>query len=108
MDRTEFLRQYVLSEISDDYENIDQIIFPAVAKIGNDHGFSIERSDIVNALKALVADGLADAYILSSHEPFSVRLDGMPTLDAPEVNFKTYFLITKKGLNCLVDRSTNI
>jgi len=108
MDRTEFLRYFVLSEISDDYENIDQVIFPAVTRIGRDHGFDVERSDIIEALKALVAHGLADAYILSSREPFSVRLDSMPTLDAPEVDFKTYFLITKKGRNSLVGRSTNI
>jgi hypothetical protein len=103
MDRTELVKQFVLSEISDDYENVDQRIFPKVAAIGRRHGFNIERSDIVDSLITLVADGLAEAYILSSREPFSTRLDRMPAIDTPELDFKTYFLITKKGLGQLAD-----
>jgi hypothetical protein len=34
-------------------------------------------------------------------------VEGMPSLDAIEVDFKTYFLVTKKGLEFTSAGSTN-
>jgi len=65
MERNELLRRLVLNEISHDYENIDQIIFPHVEKLG----FTIQRSDIVNALAELIEQRSARAYLLFSREP---------------------------------------
>jgi len=53
----------------------------------------------VSALAELVADGCAKAFILSSSEPFSREVYGMPSLDVIEENFTTYFYITKKGMD---------
>jgi len=97
MDRSELVRRLVLSEIADDYENVDQIILPSVAKLGVKLGLSIDRSEISDALRSLVGDGLAKAYLLSGKEPFSTEIQGLPALDVVEENFKTYFYITEKG-----------
>lgn len=88
----------VLDEISDDYENVDQIILPNVANQCAKLGFVVERPQVVKALAELIANGLAKAYLLSSTEP-AKELPGMPPLDMVEDHFETYFYITKKGMD---------
>ena len=98
MTRAEFLRLMVLNEICDDFENVDQIILPNVAQQANKLGLVVERADIVEALRGLVGDGLAKAYDLSNcRGPFSGELDGMPSLELVEEDFRTYFYATEKG-----------
>jgi hypothetical protein len=48
----------------------------------------------------LVEAGLANAYELSAAvgDPFSGELQGMPPLDVTEEYFRTYFYVTKKGM----------
>jgi hypothetical protein len=99
MDRSELIRRFVLNQISDDYENVDQTIFPDVAEDGAKCGLKIERAEIVYALAELVEDGLAKAYLLSGTAPFCTELQGMPPLDVVEEYFTTYFYITKKGMD---------
>jgi hypothetical protein len=99
MNRSELVRLMVLNEISDDYENVDQIILPHVAQDGAKLGLTIERSEIVDAMAGLIKDGLAKAYLLSGREPFSTELQGMPAINLVEEDFKTYFYITKKGMD---------
>ncbi len=88
-----------MNSICDGYENVDQRILPVVAKDCAEFGIAVERDEIVRALGELIADGLAKAYLLSSREPFSTELQGMPPLDVVEEDFKTYFSITKKGMD---------
>jgi len=95
--RRELIRLMVLIEVSDDYENVDQVILPHVAKQAAKCGLVIERREIVDALAGLMQDGLAKAYLLSPFEPFSTELEGMPPLDVIEQDFETYFYVTKKG-----------
>lgn len=97
MERNKLVRLMVLNEICDDYENIDQIILPHLARQCAKLGFAVERSDIVRALAELVADGLAKAYRLSSTAPVK-ELQGMPQLDAVDEDFEIYFYITDKGM----------
>jgi hypothetical protein len=78
---------------------VDQVILRNVAEDGVKCGLTIERSEIVNALSGLIADGLAKAYLLSGTKPHVSELQGMPQIDVPETDFKTYFYITKKGMN---------
>jgi hypothetical protein len=99
MHRIELIRRMVLNAIGDDYENVDQVILRDVAGDGAKLGLTIARSEIVDALAELIADGLAKAYLLSSREPYSTELQGMPSLDVVEENFTTYFYITKKGMD---------
>jgi len=89
----------VLNAMCDDYENVDQIILPNVARDCAKLGFSVERSEIVKTLGELVSDRLAKAYLLSGREPFSAELEGMPSLDIVEEDFETYFYLTKKGMD---------
>ena len=107
MERSELVRRLVLDEICNDYENVDQCILGGVASGAAKFGFDVDRPEIIKALAQLVTDGYARAYLLSSREPFLVKMDGMPLLDAIEVDFKTYFLATKKGLEFTSTGSTN-
>ena len=102
MERRELIRRLVLNSICDDFENLDQVILRDVARDGSKFGLTIERSDIVDALKGLIEDGFAKAYLLSSTmgpDPFAGEVPGMPPLDVVEKDFKTYFYITKKGMD---------
>lgn len=102
MERRELIRRLVLNSISDDFENVDQMILQDVTRDGSRFGLTIERPDIVDALKGLIDDGLAKAYLLSGDmgpNPFAGELPGMPPLDVVETYFKTYFYITKKGMD---------
>ena len=99
MNRQELVRRLVLNSISDDFENVDQVILRDVAQDGAKCGLTIERSEVVHALAGLVEDGLAKVYLLSGRDPFSNELQGMPTLDLVEKDFRTYFYITKKGMD---------
>jgi hypothetical protein len=59
---------------------------------------AVERSDIVGALAELIKGGLAKAYFLSSTGQ-AKGLESMPSLEVVEVNFQTYFSITKQGVD---------
>src|SRR5208337_4329521 len=91
MTRGEFVRRLVLNSIWDDFENVDQVILRDVAGTGAKCGLTIERSEVVDALAALIADGLAKAYRLSGKEPFATEIQGMPPMEVVEEYFKTYF-----------------
>ena len=106
MKRGELVRLLVLNAISDDYENVDQVIFRDVVEQLAKLGMAIERAEIVSVLGGLIQYGLAKAYLLSGSEPFSTELHGMPTLDVVEEHYKTYFYITKKGTHLLVSNRT--
>jgi hypothetical protein len=97
MERREVVRLLVMDAICDDCENIDQMILQEVAKSGARCGLTIERAEVVDTLAGLIADGLAAARLLSSTEA-SVELPGMPAVDEVEEYFKTYFHLTKKGM----------
>jgi hypothetical protein len=99
MNRREMVRRLVLDTICDDYENVDQVILREVAEWGTRCGLTIGRSEVVDALAGLIADGLAKAYELSALKPFSKELPGMPPLDGVEEDFRTYFLATEKGMD---------
>jgi hypothetical protein len=100
MNRIELIRRLVLNAICDGYQNVDQVILQQVSEGGAMLGLTvITRSEILDALAGLIADGLAKAYLLSSREPHSTELQGMPSLDVVEENFTTYFDITKKGMD---------
>ncbi len=100
MIRSDFVRRSVLNSICDDFENVDQVILRDVSEDGAKCGLKVERWEIVDALTGLIEEGLAKAYLLSGSllDPFSGELPGMPPMDVMEEDFKTYFYITKKGM----------
>lgn len=89
----------VLNTICDDYENVDQVILREVVEVGAKCGLTISRSDVVDALRGLVEAGLAKAYELSSREPFSREIRGMPPLNVVEEDYRTHFYTTKEGVD---------
>jgi hypothetical protein len=95
--RDELIRRLVLDEICNDYENVDQIILPSVAREAAGLGVTVARVDVVHAMTSLIASGLARAYLLASKEPFVVPLEGMPPVDAIEAAYRTYFYATDDG-----------
>src|SRR4051794_2334928 len=99
--RRELVRGFVLNALCDDFENIDQVILPDVAREGAKCGLTIDRFEVVDTLRSLVTDGLVKAYDLSAAaaDPFSTELPGMPPVDEIEDNFKTYFYITQAGMD---------
>ena len=99
MERSELIRRFVLNSICDDYENVDQRILQEVSRDAAKYGWTIARAEIVAALVWLVENGMAKAYTLSGVEPHAIEFQGMPRLDVIEENFKTYFHITKKGMD---------
>jgi hypothetical protein len=101
LSRSEFVRRLVLNSISDDFENVDQVILRDVAEDAAKCGLAVERPEVVEALAALIEEGLAKAYISppSKDDPPSGELQGMPPMEAVEEDFKTYFYRTKKGLD---------
>jgi hypothetical protein len=98
VNRGEFVRRAVLASICDDFENLDQVILREVAEKGRKRGVEVARTEMVNALTALVEEGLAKAYMLSCTQPFSVELETMPVLDVIEEYYSTYFLATQRGI----------
>ena len=54
----------------------------------------------------MIADGLAKAYLLSGKKPFSTELQGMPAINLVEEDFKTYFYITRKGMDLQLSDNT--
>jgi hypothetical protein len=108
MIRDELVRRLVLRSISDDFENVDQIILRDVAEGAAKFGLTVERSEVVAVLARLIEDGLAKAYILSAVEgdPLAGELPGMPSMDGIEEDFRTYFYITKKGIDFYVSDDT--
>jgi hypothetical protein len=98
MTRRDLVRRLALNSISDDGENVDQIILDDVRESCVECGLHIERVEVVEALRDLVTSGLARAVILSQPPAESVDVDGMPPMDEVEEAFRTYFFITKKGM----------
>jgi hypothetical protein len=105
MERQKRIRRLVLRSISDDFENVDQTILREVTRGGSELGLTIERSDVLDALAWLIAEGLAKAYLLSpaGRDPFAGEVSGMPTVDAAEEDLQTYFYITQKGKDLFRD-----
>jgi len=101
MTRVEFVQRLVLNAICDDFENVDQMILRDVAEIGAKCGLTIQREEVVEGLRALVEGGLAKAYDLTAfgRDEFSCEIAGMPPLDVVDVEFRTYFYVTKKGID---------
>jgi hypothetical protein len=98
--RIQLVERLVLGAICDDFENVDQIILPTVAKGAAMCGVTVQRSDVVEALSTLVHAGMAKVYDLSAPggDPFNGELPSVPPLDVIEEDFRTYCFVTKKGL----------
>jgi hypothetical protein len=98
MTREEFVKRLIVNAMCDDFENVDQVILRDVAGVAAKCGLTVERPELVQNLRALVEAGLVKAYNLSTRDPYAAELDGMPQLDTPEEDFRTYFYPTPNGM----------
>jgi len=71
--RTEFIRNCVITTMSDDYENF-QIIFRSAQSLAASRGLTVTEDEVVEALTFLISEGLAEAYLLSPHPPHSSKV----------------------------------
>jgi len=103
MDRDSEVRMLVLNSMVDDFENLDQIIFPTVRSDGRLLGWEIERGEVVTHLAELVESGFVGAFRLASEPPHEIRLDRMPELQ-PDVDSKDiHFYPTAAGFQLHAD-----
>jgi hypothetical protein len=91
VNRKQLVSTFVLDVIADDYESLEKI-YTDVAVLGTHCGMLIEKSEIFQALLALVESGLASAYILTTEPVQEIR--GVPPLD--QMN-DYYYWVTDKG-----------
>jgi len=63
------VRNYVLSAIADDYEDLE-IVSSEVTKWAKEDGkISVAREEIIRGLEQLIDEGYAKAYVLSPQPP---------------------------------------
>jgi len=72
-DREEFLADWVISITSDDYESFE-LIFEQVCRLAELKGITVSETEAAKALERAIADGFMEAYVLSPHEPQSLKI----------------------------------
>ena len=91
MDRPSFVRECVKTSISDDYENFNRIVDDVCLWAGS-AGIEADTEEIRVALESLIAEGDAEAYILSAKPSKSERVTYSRDMLA-----KLWFYVTPKG-----------
>jgi hypothetical protein len=97
----EFMRRvYVASCIGDGYESLDSVVTDFAGWAAEDGAAPFSREDIVAELAALIDDGCACAYRLSSQPPYKTLADFRDGVEG------LWFTLTDKGVEMLrsVDR----
>ncbi len=93
--RAIILRESVMNSIADDYENFDRIIGWATEYISA-QGLQSSREELLAILKQLIADGYAQAYLLSPKPPYSTPVP-FSTRDVDNL----WFCLTPSGLSAI-------
>ena len=72
-DQENFLMDCVISVMSDDYESFE-IIFEQTRRLAALKGINVTEAEVANRLELALSNGLAEAYVLSPHEPHSRKV----------------------------------
>jgi hypothetical protein len=99
--RHETLRVMVLSVIADDYESF-RIIAHETSEWAGEVGLAVNHRGILDVLAGLILEGLAKAYILSSHAPYATPVEYSP--DRVQI---LWYWITDKGKLLLEESRRN-
>ena len=91
IDQNEFLMDCVVTAASDDYESFE-IIFDQTRRLASLKGIDVTEDEVANAIERAIADELAEAYMLSSHEPHSVK-----TQYSRDHLHELWFYVTPRG-----------
>ena len=73
IDRDIFFMNCVITIASDDYESFE-IIFDQTRRLAAVQGIDVTEGEVAKTVERAIADGLAEAYRLSPHEPHSVKV----------------------------------
>jgi ABC-type branched-subunit amino acid transport system substrate-binding protein len=98
IDRHESIRSSVMRSIADDYEEFETIVQDAI-KFAADLKVDITRDEISLALKQLVEEGYAQAYVFSTEAPYSPK----PVAAFPDKIPGHWFFLSPKGIEALRD-----
>ena len=90
-DRENFLMECIISVASDDYESF-AIIFEQTSRLGMQKGIYVTEAEVARAIERAIAGGFAQAYVLSPHEPHSVKVEY-----SPERLDELWFYVTPHG-----------
>ena len=90
--RSELIQMFVLNEISDGYECLHQII-KQLNPLSSAAGLTIETSEVIEALRDLIANGLAEADGIDEMPP----TDEIGSPDEAGID-DVYFRMTEKGM----------
>jgi len=98
MERNELLRRMVLNKISDDYENVDQMISKHRNRMCQARMSSLSDQTLSGHWPKLIDDGLAKAHLLPGMEQ-ARDPSGYAAARCVKENLKTDFYLTQKGLD---------
>jgi hypothetical protein len=68
------LKDCIVAAVSDDYETFETIVTD-VARLPKRKPFEISQTQVAEALRNAIAEGLVDAYVLSPTPPHSTRVE---------------------------------
>ena len=92
MEGPDILKVLVLSEVSDDYEEIEHILFQ-LTPLADKFDLTIRLIEVRQALIELIETGLVKAYQLSPGHRSAEEIQGIP----PENIDGIYYLVTDSG-----------
>ena len=87
------IREYTLRAISDDYEEFERIC-QDVTGWASECGLAADRSAILRALEALLTEGYAQAYLLSTNPAIKPQPVSYSASNLDEL----WFYVTSKGM----------
>jgi hypothetical protein len=73
-DKTNFLKDCVVSAASDDYEDF-AMIMKDTESIASSRGLTIDAQEVADAVKRAIEEGLLEAFVLSATAPHSIKVE---------------------------------
>ena len=100
----EWVRQYVLNAVADDYENLEQIVGSVIHWAFSD-GKVVPLTQIMEALIEIVTKGDAKAYVLSPQPPYSTEFHWSTSEEQFEASrvWELWYHITEQGKKAISD-----
>jgi hypothetical protein len=86
-DRSDFIRDLVMTSMADNFENL-QLIFANVTSWARSRDVSPTRDEVIRTIENVIVDGYAQSYLLSPHPPHSTPV----AFDLKRVDDLHYYL----------------
>jgi hypothetical protein len=72
-DKASFVRDCVITTVSDDFEDF-KIVFRETKRMAASRKLKVSKEDVAEAIRRLIAEGYAEAYVLSTRSPHSRKV----------------------------------